>query len=175
MTQSLPHVIIHTDGGCLGNPGVGGWAAVLESAGKRKEISGGEAATTNNRMELRAAIESLKALKKPCVVEMHTDSQYVRNGITKWLHGWKLKGWKTAAKQPVKNADLWRALDEQASRHTIRWLWVKGHSGVDENERCDQLAAEAMKNIRSQFTREELAKALEAFTADGSDDGGLRL
>ena len=148
MSTFLPKVIIHTDGGCLGNPGPGGWAAVLESAGRRKELSGGEPDTTNNRMELLAAIEALNALKKPCAVELHTDSQYVRNGITKWIHGWKKNGWKTSAKQPVKNEELWRALDEATQRHSITWRWVKGHAGVDDNERCDQLAGEAMRRIR---------------------------
>lgn len=148
MTVSLPKVIIHTDGGCLGNPGPGGWAAVLESAGRRKELSGGEPDTTNNRMELRAAIEALNALKKSCAVELHTDSQYVRNGITKWIVGWKRNGWKTAAKEPVKNEELWRALDDATQRHEITWRWVKGHNGVDDNERCDQLAGEAMRRIR---------------------------
>jgi ribonuclease HI len=148
MTVSLPKVIIHTDGGCLGNPGPGGWAAVLESAGRRKELSGGEPDTTNNRMELRAAIEALNALKKSCAVELHTDSQYVRNGITKWIVGWKRNGWKTASKEPVKNEGLWRTLDDATQRHEITWRWVKGHNGVDDNERCDQLAGEAMRRIR---------------------------
>ncbi|MFZ4764880.1 MAG: ribonuclease HI [Roseimicrobium sp.] len=150
--SALPLVIIHTDGGCLGNPGPGGWAAVLESAGHRKELSGGEADSTNNRMELMAAIEALNVLKKPCTVELHTDSQYVRDGITKWIHGWKKNGWKTAAKEPVKNAELWRALDEAAQRHQITWRWVKGHAGVVENERCDQLANEQMRRLQQSRT-----------------------
>lgn len=167
MESVLPQVIVHTDGGCLGNPGVGGWAAVLESRGRRKEISGGEPATTNNRMELRAAIESLIHLKKPCVVEMHTDSQYVRNGIMKWLAGWKKNGWKTASKQRVKNEDLWRMLDGAASRHQVTWHWVKGHAGHDDNERCDQLCGEAMEAVKKQHTRQQLASALEAFKDEG--------
>jgi ribonuclease HI len=163
MESGLPQVIIHTDGGCLGNPGVGGWAAVLESCKHRKEISGGEPATTNNRMELRAAIEALNHLKRSCAVEMHTDSQYVRNGITKWLFGWKKKGWKTASKEPVKNEDLWRALDAAASRHQVKWHWVKGHAGHDDNERCDRLCSEAMDAIKKKHTRQELAAMLQAF------------
>lgn len=167
MALPLPKVTIHTDGGCLGNPGVGGWAAVLESCGHRKEINGGEPATTNNRMELRAAIEALIYLKKPCTVEMHTDSQYVRNGITKWLFGWKKNGWKTAAKAPVKNDDLWRALDAATSRHEVKWHWVKGHAGHHDNERCDQLCWEAMETIKKQHTRQQLATALAAFKSSG--------
>ncbi|RBP43609.1 ribonuclease HI [Roseimicrobium gellanilyticum] len=167
MEPGLPQVTIHTDGGCLGNPGVGGWAAVLESCKHRKEISGGEPATTNNRMELRAAIEALNLLKKPCAVALHTDSQYVRNGITKWLFGWKKNGWKTASKEPVKNADLWRALDAAASPHQVKWHWVKGHAGHDDNERCDQLCRDAMETIKKQHTRQQLAAALTAFKAAG--------
>lgn len=167
MEAVIHQVIIHTDGGCHGNPGVGGWAAVLESGKHRKEISGGEPATTNNRMELRAAIEALSHLKRPCVVEIHTDSQYVRNGITKWLAGWKKNGWKTASKEPVKNADLWRTLDVAASRHHVNWRWVKGHAGHDDNERCDQLCQEAMETIKKQHTRQQLAAALTAFKAAG--------
>jgi ribonuclease HI len=175
MVTGLRHeVTIHTDGGCLGNPGVGGWAAVMEAGRHRKEISGGEPATTNNRMELRAAIEALSHLKKPCAVVMHTDSQYVRNGITKWLAGWKKNGWKTAAKQPVKNEDLWRALDEAASRHHVKWHWVKGHAGHDGNERCDQLCAEAMSGIKKQYTRKELTDALDTFRLSPHDRAGGR-
>lgn len=163
MSSHLPKVIIHTDGGCQGNPGIGGWGAVLESKGKRKEISGGEPATTNNRMELRAAIEALNVLTQPCDVVLHTDSEYLRNGITKWVAGWKKNGWRTSTKQPVKNVDLWRALDTAAARHTIHWRWVKGHAGVDGNEHCDQLAGAAMKRIRQMFTPEQLAVALQRF------------
>ena len=167
MEASLPKVTIHTDGGCLGNPGVGGWAAVMETGKHRKEINGGEPATTNNRMELRAAIESLSLLTKPCIVEMHTDSQYVRNGITKWLAGWKKNGWKTASKQPVKNEDLWRVLDAVASKHQVNWHWVKGHAGNDGNERCDQLCAEAMAAVKRQYSHQQLATALAAFKDAG--------
>jgi ribonuclease HI len=133
-------VEMFTDGACRGNPGPGGWGALLRYKGKEKELYGGAADTTNNRMELMAAIEGLRALTQPCRVELTTDSQYVRKGITEWIGNWKAKGWKTAARKPVKNADLWRALDEQNQRHDIRWHWVKGHSGHLENEIADQLA-----------------------------------
>ena len=136
----LPAVEIFTDGACKGNPGPGGWGAVLRSNGKEREISGGESPTTNNRMELMAAIEALNALKKPCHVQLWTDSVYVRDGITKWIHGWRRNGWKTADKKPVKNAELWQALLDAATPHRIDWHWVKGHAGHPENERADQLA-----------------------------------
>ena len=137
-------VIIHTDGACSGNPGPGGWGAVLEYGAHTKELSGGEALTTNNRMEMTAAIEALKALTRPCKVEIHTDSVYLRDGVTKWIHGWKRNGWKTADKKPVKNVELWQALDAALARHDISWHWVKGHAGHDLNERADQLANEGM-------------------------------
>ncbi|ODA67243.1 Ribonuclease HI [Methyloligella halotolerans] len=137
-------VVIHTDGACSGNPGPGGWGAILESGAHRKEINGGEALTTNNRMELMAAIRALEALKKPSVVDLYTDSNYLRGGITGWIHGWKKNGWKTSAKKPVKNVELWQALDEAAKRHEVRWHWVKGHAGHDDNERADELAREGM-------------------------------
>ena len=133
-------VIIHTDGACSGNPGPGGWGAILDYNGTRKEIYGGEQETTNNRMELKAAIEALNGLKRACAVEMHVDSQYVKDGITKWIFGWKRNGWKTADKKPVKNLELWQALDEAITRHEITWHWVKGHAGHPENERADELA-----------------------------------
>ena len=133
-------VVIHTDGACSGNPGPGGWGAILDYNGTRRELHGGEKDTTNNRMELKAAIEALNALKRPCAVEMHVDSQYVKDGITKWIHGWKRNGWKTADKKPVKNVELWQALDEAVLRHEISWHWVKGHDGHPENERADELA-----------------------------------
>ncbi|MCZ6828101.1 MAG: ribonuclease HI [Gammaproteobacteria bacterium] len=136
----MKSVEIFTDGACRGNPGRGGWGALLRFNGREKELYGGERETTNNRMELSAAIEGLKALKQPCQVALTTDSQYVRKGITEWIEGWKRKGWKTASKKPVKNIDLWQALDEQAQRHQIEWHWVKGHSGHRENEIADQLA-----------------------------------
>ena len=133
-------VVIHTDGACSGNPGPGGWGAVLDYSDTRKELSGGAAETTNNRMELTAAIEALKALKRPCVVEMHVDSVYVKDGITKWVRGWQRNGWKTADKKPVKNVELWQALVGAIARHQISWHWVKGHDGHPENERADELA-----------------------------------
>jgi ribonuclease HI len=139
-----PEVLIYTDGACRGNPGPGGWGAVLISGERRRELCGGELATTNNRMELMAAIEALKALKRPCKVELHTDSQYLRTGITEWLAGWKAKGWRTAAKTPVKNEDLWKALDEARLRHTVDWRWVKGHAGHELNELADELARRGM-------------------------------
>jgi ribonuclease HI len=141
-------VEIFTDGACSGNPGPGGWGAILRWDGQERELSGGEAETTNNRMELTAAIEALKALKRAVRVDLHTDSTYVKDGITKWIHGWKTKGWKTAAKKPVKNQDLWRALDEALADHEVRWHWVKGHSGHPENERADALARAALEAYR---------------------------
>jgi ribonuclease HI len=135
-----PKVVVYTDGACKGNPGPGGWGAWLLSGGREKELSGGEALTTNQRMELTAAIAALSALTKPCSVMLYTDSKYVMDGITGWINGWKRNGWKTAAKQPVKNADLWQALDAAVARHEIEWRWVKGHSGDPGNERADALA-----------------------------------
>ncbi|MBL0945983.1 MAG: ribonuclease HI [Hydrogenophaga sp.] len=138
----MDHVVIYTDGACKGNPGPGGWGAFLSSAGREKELWGGERNTTNNRMELMAVIEALSALKRPCRVSLHLDSEYVRKGITEWIHGWKKKGWVTAAKQPVKNAELWQRLDAlvHGGHHQIEWHWVKGHSGDPGNERADALA-----------------------------------
>ena len=138
-------VVIFTDGACSGNPGRGGYGAILVAGDRRKEIKGGEAKTTNNRMELMAAIAALEALNRPCAVELHTDSQYLRLGITQWLANWKRNGWRTAARQPVKNDDLWKRLDEAAQRHQIDWRWVRGHAGHDENERADELAREGLR------------------------------
>ena len=141
-----PKVVIYTDGACRGNPGPGGWGAILIAAnGTEKTFCGGDLATTNNRMELMAAIQALEALKKPCKVELHTDSTYVMKGITEWVHGWKARGWKTAAKDPVKNEDLWRRLDEARRRHDVDWRWVKGHAGHELNERADELANLGMR------------------------------
>jgi len=141
----MKKVIIHTDGACSGNPGPGGWGAVLQYNGTVKDLSGGENPTTNNRMELMGAIAALEALKSPCEVELYTDSTYVRHGIMTWLAGWKKNGWKTADKKPVKNQDLWERLEAATHRHTITWHWVKGHSGDEFNERADQLACAAVK------------------------------
>ena len=143
------HIVIHTDGACSGNPGPGGWGAILEWGDHKKELKGGEPHTTNNRMELMAAISALETLKRPCAVDLHTDSQYLRDGITKWIHGWKKNGWKTAEKKPVKNVDLWQRLEQALSRHTVRWHWVKGHAGHDLNERADELAREAIAELRA--------------------------
>lgn len=142
MTE-LTHVEIFTDGACKGNPGPGGWGAVIRSGARERELSGGETLTTNNRMELTAAIEALNALKRPCAVTLSTDSRYVMDGLTKWIHGWQKNGWRTAAKQPVKNADLWQALLAAVKPHRITWQWVKGHAGHPENERADVLASDA--------------------------------
>ena len=139
----LPKVEIFTDGACRGNPGPGGWAALIRMGARERELSGGEPLTTNNRMELLAAIEALNALKRPCRVQLTTDSSYVRDGITKWIHGWRRNGWRTADRKPVKNADLWQALLDVAEPHRIEWHWVKGHSGHAENDRVDQLACDA--------------------------------
>jgi len=133
-------VEIFTDGACRGNPGPGGWGVILRSSGREKELWGGEAATTNNRMELTAVIRALEALKRPSRVDVHTDSQYVQKGISEWIHTWKRKGWKTADKKPVKNEDLWRRLDELRTQHEVEWHWVRGHAGHPENERADKLA-----------------------------------
>jgi ribonuclease HI len=136
----MDKVEIYTDGACKGNPGPGGWGALMIAGDHRKEIFGGERNTTNNRMELKAVIEALGALKRPCEVVIHTDSQYVQKGISEWIHNWKLRGWKTAAKEPVKNADLWQALDAAQAQHKVEWRWVKGHAGHDGNEQADELA-----------------------------------
>ncbi len=145
----MSHVIIHTDGACKGNPGPGGWGAILQAGGKTKELCGGEPLTTNNRMELTAAIMALEALTRPCKVDLHTDSKYVMDGITGWIHGWKARGWKTADKKPVKNDDLWKRLDTARARHDVKWHWVKGHAGHDLNERADQLANQGIDRMRA--------------------------
>ena len=139
-TKGTPEVELFTDGACSGNPGPGGWAAILRMGDKERELSGGETPTTNNKMELMGVIAGLEALKRPCTVRIHTDSKYVMDGATKWIHGWKRNGWRTADKKPVKNAELWQELLEAESRHDVRWHWVKGHSGHSENDRVDVLA-----------------------------------
>jgi ribonuclease HI len=141
-------VHIWTDGACSGNPGPGGWGVLLRSGEREKELCGGETLTTNNRMELMAAIQALTALKRRCVVDLHTDSQYVRNGVMQWMHGWKKNGWKTADKKPVKNQDLWEALDAALKAHDVTWHWVKGHAGHAENEKADELARKGMEPFK---------------------------
>ncbi len=144
------NVELFTDGACSGNPGPGGWGALLRYKSTEKELSGAEPDTTNNRMELMAAIEGLKAMKRACHVTLYTDSKYVLQGVTEWMDGWKARGWKTADKKPVKNQDLWMALDEQVKRHTVKWEWVKGHNGHIENERVDELARMAIIAMKSE-------------------------
>jgi ribonuclease HI len=141
-------VELYTDGACSGNPGPGGWGAVLRMGAHEKELFGGEAETTNNRMEMTAVIEALKALKRPVQADIYTDSQYVMKGITEWIHGWKARGWKTASKEPVKNVDLWQLLDKECARHQLKWHWVKGHNGHVENERADALARRGVEQNR---------------------------
>lgn len=143
----MKHVQIYTDGACKGNPGPGGWGALLRYGGHEKKLSGAEPHTTNNRMELMAAIQALAALRESCRIELHTDSKYVQKGISEWLTGWKKRGWVKPDKQPVKNADLWKQLDAEASRHQVSWHWVKGHSGHPENDLVDQLANEAIEKL----------------------------
>ena len=143
-----PNVVIFTDGACSVNPGPGGWGAILTMGAHEKEICGGEAATTNNRMEMMAAIQALETLNKPCKVELHTDSQYLRNGVTQWIHAWKARGWKTADRKPVKNEDLWKRLDAARLRHEVDWRWVKGHAGHPMNERADALARKGLEQAR---------------------------
>jgi ribonuclease HI len=169
-------ITIFTDGGCHGNPGPGGWAVILQYGSLKKEFSGSEPDTTNNRMELRAAIAGLASLKEPCSVTVFTDSQYVRQGILEWIHKWKAKGWMRTSREPVKNADLWRKLDAEASRHEVKWTWLKGHSGHPENERCDELAAaEIAKLINSGLldNKPRSAKRSAEIAVDQSVQGQL--
>ncbi|QTN18915.1 ribonuclease HI [Brevundimonas sp. AJA228-03] len=149
----VSHVIIHTDGACKGNPGPGGWGAIIQFGERTKELSGGEPLTTNNRMELTAAIMALEALTRPCRIDLHTDSKYVMDGITGWIHGWKARGWKTADRKPVKNDDLWKRLDVARTRHEVKWHWVKGHAGHALNERADQLANRGIEEMRAAKAR----------------------
>ncbi len=145
----MRRVTVYTDGACLGNPGPGGWAALIVEGDARRELSGYEPATTNNRMELRAAVEGLRALGEPAEVDLHTDSQYLRNGMAEWIARWKRNGWRTADKKAVKNTDLWQQLDALAQHHVVRWHWLRGHAGHPENERCDLLANEAIRRARA--------------------------
>jgi len=153
MATNDARIEIFTDGACSGNPGPGGWGAVLRFKGQEKELSGGAAATTNNRMELMAAIAALEGLKRPSAVDLTTDSTYVRDGITRWIHDWKRRGWKTAAKKPVKNVDLWQRLEAALAPHEVNWHWVKGHDGHPENERADALARAALEQLRGSDDR----------------------
>ena len=159
----MKKVTIHSDGACHGNPGPGGWAALLNYSQHIRELSGGVAATTNNRMELQAAIEALSALKEPCEVEFYTDSEYVKNGVSAWLSNWKRNGWRTKSKKPVKNDDLWRALDSHVSKHQVKWHWLKGHAGHAGNERCDQLATAEIAKVKKAFSPEQLKGMLREF------------
>lgn len=155
----MKKVTIHTDGACSGNPGPGGWAAILEYGAVKKEFSGGELATTNNRMEMEAAIQALTRIKEPCEVELFTDSEYVRDGITKWIHAWKAKGWK----KKIKNKDSWQRLDEIAQKHKVRWHWVRGHAGNPLNERCDVLATSEAQKVQKAHSPQQLTDALAEF------------
>ncbi len=162
----MKKIVIYTDGACLGNPGPGAWAAVLTHGDHRKELSGAVPATTNNRMEIQAAIMALRALKVPCDVTFHSDSKYLISGATDWTKNWKRSGWMTKSKQPVKNADLWRALDAIMANHKISWQWVKGHSGNVGNERCDALANEAIAALQARLTPAQLRSELDVFLAN---------
>jgi ribonuclease HI len=176
VNDRLPHVIIHTDGACSGNPGPGGWAAILESGSRKKELFGGEPDTTNNRMELMAAISALEALNGRSRVDLHTDSKYVQDGISKWIHNWKRNGWKTADKKPVKNNDLWRRLDAAVAHHQVDWHWVKGHAGHDLNERADELARQGIAEVRKSgepFSAEAQAPVPAELPAHNAEDDAL--
>lgn len=166
----MKKVTIYTDGACQGNPGPGGWGVVLSYGQARRELAGFCPATTNNQMELTAAIEGLRALKEACEIDLYTDSKYVQLGMSEWLAGWKAKGWRRG-KKPVKNVELWQALDAEASRHTVRWRWVKGHASNPGNERCDQLATEAIEKLRAELGEPALRKALKEFNSRHGDDG----
>jgi ribonuclease HI len=159
-------ITLYSDGSCEGNPGPGGWAAILVYKEHRREICGGVPATTNNRMELQAAVEGLRALREPCEVLFFTDSQYVRNGISEWLKEWKARGWRTKDRKSLKNEELWKQLDAEAAKHQITWKWLKGHAGHEMNERCDNLAKSEILKIRQQFNPEELKIRLDKFKRD---------
>ena len=162
---SWKKITIHTDGGCDGNPGPGGWAALLRCGDHLRELTGGEPATTNNRMELQAAIAALESLKEPCEVTLFTDSEYLRGGSTEWLPRWKANHWRTADRKAVKNDDLWRHLEEATGRHLVTWQWLRGHVGHPDNERCDQLAGAEIVKVRRNYTPEKLDALREAFIA----------
>lgn len=166
----MKRVVIHSDGACHGNPGPGGWAAILSYGRHNLELSGSELATTNNRMELRAAIEAFTALKESCDVDFFTDSEYVKNGVTTWLPVWKTNGWRTKAKKAVKNDDLWRALDSATTQHKVRWCWLKGHSGHEANERCDELANEAIVKIKGSHPLRNLPTGVVPAESDSNGD-----
>jgi ribonuclease HI len=168
----MKSVTIYSDGACEGNPGPGGWAVILQYGEIQKEFSGGELATTNNRMELTAAIEGLQRLKEPCEVQFHTDSEYVRNGITAWIFGWKKKNWKKDGK-PIKNIDLWQELDRAAARHKVTWNWVRGHAGDPLNEKCDRLAVAEIQKLRQQNSKDALSKALQEFKSRQEGQGAV--
>ena len=171
----MKEITIFTDGACHGNPGPGGWAAVLQYGEHRKELSGADPATTNNRMELQAAIESLRALKSACKVELHTDSEYLKNGIERWVKNWKRNGWVTQERRTVKNADLWKELDELVSKHSVTWRWVKGHAGQAENERCDDLAGLAVEKLKEESSPQQLKAALTEFRERGRPQSEFKL
>ena len=176
MNDRLPHVTIHTDGACSGNPGPGGWAAILTFGNLEKELYGGAPDTTNNRMELMAAISALEALKRRSRVGLHTDSKYVQDGISKWIHNWKRNGWKTADKKPVKNGDLWQRLDAAVAHHQVDWHWVKGHAGHDLNERADELARQGIAEVRKRgepFSAEVQAPAPAELPPHNAEDDAL--
>lgn len=163
MSSDRPPVTIYTDGGCQGNPGPGGWGCVVIYRQQAWELSGSEPATTNNRMEMLAAIRGFRALNRPCQVQVFTDSDYLRQGITSWIEGWRRRGWRTKEGDPVKNQDLWSELDSLARQHQVQWNWLKGHAGHRWNERCDALATSAIERLRREMSRDELASALERF------------
>jgi len=166
----MKKVIIHTDGACHGNPGPGAWAATLEYGKHKRELSDSVPVTTNNRMELQGAIEALGALKESCEVEFYTDSKYVQNGVLSWMENWKRNGWMTKARKPVKNEDLWRQLDAAVSRHQISWHWLKGHAGHAGNERCDELATEAVERLKEKYSPAQLEEQLQEFTRNASPE-----
>jgi ribonuclease HI len=163
-------IVVYTDGACEGNPGPGGWAAVLKFEEIVKEVSGGEPATTNNRMEMQAAISALAVLNQECEVTLHTDSEYLKKGITEWVRGWKARGWMTMEKKPVKNQDLWRQLDKLSTKHKVSWKWVKGHAGNPDNEKCDELARNEISKLRKRFTRAQISAMVDDYKKSGTQN-----